>query len=80
MFYLLFTGNLKYAAASQAVWECRLELSLDNFSPQYKLGRWTGREIIRTYSNRLELKIIRDTQAILIEGSKVKILDKKQKR
>lgn len=50
--------------------------------PHYKnweMGK-AAEEIIRTYSNRLELKIIRDTQAILIEGSKVKILDKQQKR
>ena len=50
--------------------------------PHYKnweMGK-AAKEIIHTYSNSLDLKIIRDTQAILVEDKKVRILDKQQKR
>ena len=50
--------------------------------PHYKnweMGK-AAEEIIHTYSNSLDLKIIRDTQAILVEDKKVRILDKQQKR
>lgn len=49
--------------------------------PHYKnweMGK-AAEEIINTYSDVLELKIIGDNQAILIEDDKVKILGKQQK-
>lgn len=50
--------------------------------PHYKnweMGK-AAEEIINAYSDSLELKIIRDNQAILIEDKKVQILDKQSRK